>query len=94
MFLFLLFLSLSIYIKLRYLRIALLPKQEIELTSPQKNQKQDESLCLSFDNKPRKFFSHTIARSEELLGLAPRGDSKFVVLPPVRIVQNPPKKNK
>ena len=46
MFLFLLFLSLSIYIKLRYLRIALLPKQEIELTSPQKNQKQDESLCL------------------------------------------------
>ena len=107
MFLFIILLSLSIYIKFRYFNNAITPKQQIELTEEQKKEKQEDSICISLDNnkkthhKHHKFiFSHTRAKSEELkaneelLEFRPRVDSKFIVMPPVRVVQNPPKKSK
>ena len=54
----------------------------------------ESKLTTDLTNEVTRAKSEELKANEELLEFRPRVDSKFIVMPPVRVVQNPPKKSK
>ena len=103
MFLFLVFAFISLCIKWKFLSNLNKTAKDTKNQSPEEKEKKDiEIISFSVCENPKGGFknfmkSHSYRKekfrekNEELLDIQPRNPHKLIILPPPRIVQNPPK---